>query len=193
MRNLMREKVTIVHRDGKKHENIHAAVTPKKIYIRKVTVPISVGDKIQRNLPSGQEEVFMVTNVHLLRGGVRIPDTYEISYEREGTQRRRSQHTSLNFNVSNSPQARINFNSTDQSTNTIHYEAEEIFSRIRQLLSESITKQPELDHLLDKVNEMESSLGSSDFKKAYKDFITTGADHMTVLAPILPALTGLLL
>ncbi len=127
MRDMMNDEVTIVHKDAKKHENIPAAVTPEEIYINDVTVPISVGDKIQRRLPSGQEEVFIVTKVNLWRGGPGIGDWYQIKYEREGDQRLHPQPTAVTVNVSDSTQTRINLNSTDQSTNTINPQAEEIF------------------------------------------------------------------
>ena len=192
MRNLMNDVVTVMHIDGTKQEDIRASVQEEQIIIDDATVPIFVGDRIERRLPSGQEEVLIVTKVHLWRGTSRIPDFYKISYEREGNQHRHSQPTTVNVNVSDSPQARINLNSTDQSTNTIHQQAEEVFSQIRRLLSESITDSPDLDLLLERVKDMESSIGSDDFTKAYKDFLATAANHMTVLAPVLPVLAALL-
>ena len=188
----MRDRVTIILSDGERHEDIRASVQRKQVIINDTTIPISVGDRIERSLPSGQKEILIATNVHLWTGGVRIPDHYEIDYEREGTERSRSEVPGVNVNVSDSPQARVNVNSTDQSTNTIHQQREEVFSGIRQLLDESVTDQSELALLHQKIEDMESNLGSGDFTTAYQDFIAAAANHMTVLAPMLPALTGLL-
>ena len=63
------------------------------IVIDEVTIPVSIGDRIERKLASGQMEGLKVTDVHLQKGlgGSRrrrgIPDFYEIEYEREGVQK----------------------------------------------------------------------------------------------------------
>ena len=39
---------------------------------------------------------------------------------------------------------------------------------------------------------MERNQGTDDFTRAYKDFLATAADHISILAPVLPALASLL-
>ncbi len=69
MRDLLYDTVTVVNRDGRRHENIRASVQAEKICLGDVTVPIAAGHKIEGTLPSAQEEVFLVTNAHLWSGG----------------------------------------------------------------------------------------------------------------------------
>ena len=193
---LMNDTVTILRQDGNKHKNISASVDGKIIIIDEVTIPISIGDRIERKLPSGQVEGLKVTNVHLQKGlgGSRgrrgIPDFYEIEYEREGVQKYPVQPVTVN--VKDSPQARVNLSSTDHSTNVINSQPEDIILEIRELLRESVADSEELDLLLERVNDMEHCLGSSNFIKAYQDFIAAAAAHMTILAPLLPPLSSLL-
>ena len=59
MRNLMKDIVTVLHEDGSKHENVRASVQKQQIFIDDVTIPLSIGDKIERALPSGQREVLL--------------------------------------------------------------------------------------------------------------------------------------
>ena len=85
MRNLMQDRVTIVHRDGERRECIRASVQRGRVFTHDTTIPISVGDRIERKLPSGQQEVLLVTDVHLWSGNARIRDYYEIAYIRDGS------------------------------------------------------------------------------------------------------------
>ena len=188
----MNETVAIIRKSGDKYENVPALVTSKKIITPEVTISLSEGDKILRNLPSGQVESLTVTNAHLAKGHGGIPDFYSIEYVREGTQKHPSQPPAVNVHVTESPQARVNLNSADHSINVINSQAEKVFSEIRELLGKTVTDSDELDELLERVEDMESSLGSSNFTKSYSDFIAAAAAHITILAPVLPALTGLL-
>ena len=187
---LLNDTVSIVRADGTKYENIPASVQEERIFMGDVTVPVAVGDRVERDLPSGQTEILIVTNVHLSRGFGGIPDFYEIDYKPEGVQQ--PQPTTFNFNVSDSPQTRVNLYSTDQSKNIINGQSEQLFTQIRELLRESIADSPDLDVLLERVDDMERSRATGDFTRAYRDFVAAAADHISILAPMLPALTSLL-
>ena len=192
MRNFMRDIVAVKHRDGTNSDNIRALVDSNKIFINDVTIPISIGDRITRELPSGQEETFIVTDYHLYSGSRTIRDFYEISYEREELRTHHAQQRSVNVNVEGSPQARVTLNATDQSVNVISNQNEVIFEQLRALLEESIADMEIRNLLLEKVDEMERSRGSGSFTMAYKEFISAAADHMTILAPLLPMLSAML-
>ena len=43
-----------------------------RIFIDDVTVPLSIGDRIERKLPSGQSEILVVTNFQLWTGNFGI-------------------------------------------------------------------------------------------------------------------------
>ena len=192
MRNLMKDIVTVLHEDGSKHENVRASVQKQQIFIDDVTIPLSIGDKIERVLPSGQREVLLITNFQMWKGIRRIRDYYEIDYRREGVRQHQRQPTNVNLHVSDSPQARVNLYSNDQSQNIINSQSEQLFSQLRELLKESIADSHDLEVLLERVDDMERNQGTDDFTRAYKDFLATAADHISILAPVLPALASLL-
>ena len=187
----MNETVAIVHKNGDRNENIPALVNNGNIITTEVTIPLSAGDKIERSLPSGQIEALTVTNAHLTRGHSGLPSFYTIEYVREGTQQHSGQPTTI-VNVLESPQARINFNSTDQSTNVINNQTEDVFSQIRELLTDAVANSNELDLLLERVEDMERNRENGNFTRAYQDFIVAAAAHMTILAPVIPMLTTML-
>lgn len=89
---------------------------------------------------------------------------------------------------------RVNLNSTDNSTN-FHISNSQVFNSIRDALNsatQTSLTQPEREKLLSHVDDMEADVGKPSFMKRYQDFITAGANHMTLLAPFVPALTSLL-
>ena len=188
----MKDILTVIHQDGTRHENVRASVSPEVIVTNDATIPISVGDTIERQLPSRQIEELIVTDVHFQRGGRTIRDFYEIHYERQGSRRSQRQPSSVNVNVRGSPNTRVNLHSTDQSINIVNSQASATFEQIRDLLEDSVTDRDALEILLEKVNDMERSRGTSDFLRAYKDFVASAADHITVLSPVLPMLTAML-
>lgn len=106
------------------------------------------------------------------------------------TQQPPVQPATINYNLSGAG-ARVNINSTDSSINVISTEVSKVFTQVRDAVSQisdpSARTQIELA-----IGEMEHAHGSSNFLQKYQAFITSAANHMTVLASIIPALTSLL-
>ena len=190
--NAMNDTITIISKSGDRHENIRAIVNKSNIITDEVAMPLSAGDKIERRLPNGEIESLIVANAHLTRGHSGIPDFYSIEYIREGTQQFSGQPPTVNVHVTDSPQAHVNLNSADHSTNVISHQVEDLFARIRETLEREVADSIELEPLLARVNDMERGRESGNFTKAYQNFIAAAAAHMTVLAPLLPELTALL-
>ncbi|MDX8400019.1 MAG: hypothetical protein R8K20_07195, partial [Gallionellaceae bacterium] len=69
---------------------------------------------------------------------------------------------------------------------------EQLFFSINKSIKNSGIKDAEIQVLLDKLSELEKSVGSSEFSGKYNEFIQLAANHMTILAPYIPALTNLL-
>ena len=188
--NLLNDVITLIRGDGRSYKNIRASVQKQNVFIDDVTIPVAIGDRMVRQLPSGQEESLRVSNVNLWTGGGGIPDYYEIAYQREGTQH--AQMGAVNVSVSGGTQTHINLNSTDQSVSVNNNQESDVFETIRGLLSKSVDSPSELRSLLERVNDMERGQESGNFGSAYKDFMTAAANHMTILAPVLPVLSALL-
>lgn len=191
-RDLMQDIITVVHKDGSRDENIRASVQQNKILTETVTVDITVEDRIERELPSGRKEVLFVTDVHFQNGFGGIDAFYEIKFKREGTAQHQTRPPMVNVHVSDSPQAHVNLGSTDQSISVSGHQSNDVFEEIRELLKEHVTDENEHKRLLEGIEAMERGREEGDFITAYKVFIAMAANHMTVLAPVLPRLADLL-
>lgn len=66
-----------------------------------------------------------------------------------------------------------------------------LFTELRTCI-EQMQNVGEKMQLLAAVNELETTRGSSRYTENYKSFMQAAANHMTVLAPFLPALTKFL-
>jgi len=175
--------------DGRFFDSIKAGVQPKVILVADVTLPIEEKDKIIRLLPSGVKEIFVVTDPGYQAGIGGIKPHYQIKYRRESEIDKKVAPQNITYNVSG-PNARINIGSTDSSTNISN--SEKLFTEIRELLTARIADQDERTSLLSKVDELEASQGTKGYVSKYQQFMAQAANHMTVLAPILPALANLI-
>lgn len=192
-RNLFGDRITIIDKKGERHENLPAVVDTKTIITQEVKVPIERGDSIERNLPNGMTERFTVINAQYYTGrGRSFPDFYEITYEREGTRPHQPTVQPISVHISDSPQSHVNIDSEDHSINISYGNAGSLFDEIRDLLREAVEDSTELESLLNKVDAMEGSQEAGGFRQAYVSFMSAAADHMTVLAPVLPGLASLL-
>jgi hypothetical protein len=92
------------------------------------------------------------------------------------------------FNISG-PNARVYIESQDRSANIATITPEEIFNEIREKILANIEEGLNRSEMLAKVNELQETKGTSSFVKKYSEFVALAADHITLFAPILPALT----
>ena len=190
---MYRDRITVIDKDGNRHENLPAVVSAKSIITRHAKVPIESGNSIERKLPNGMVEEFTVINAQYYIGrGTSKPDFYEITYERRDARSQQSRPQPINVHISGSPQSHVNIDSEDHSINISFGDAGPLFDEIRGLLREAVEDSAELESLLEKVDAMESSREAGGFRQAYVSFMSAAADHMTVLAPVLPALAALL-
>lgn len=89
------------------------------------------------------------------------------------------------------PNSRVNVNSTDASVNSVTVTEVELFQDIRAKLMD-LPEGGERDEILAKLQALEESKEQPSFGKRYTEFIAAAANHITVIAPFLPALTELL-
>jgi hypothetical protein len=134
----------------------------------------------------------------LMSGGVRIvggpPATRKLAQAwvrmKEEEARQAAQpspgHT---FNVSG-PNSRVNFQSTDQSHNTVVNNT--LFKEIHEAIDNGVQDAAERDNLKARLTALEAAKDRQSFVTQYQAFITAAANHVTILTPFLPALTGLL-
>jgi hypothetical protein len=88
--------------------------------------------------------------------------------------------------------ARVNIHSQDSSINVSHEITENLFADMRQAIQTQIQNDDERTQILSRLNELEAAKGTDTFIQRYQEFITSAANHMTLLAPFIPALTQML-
>jgi hypothetical protein len=87
--------------------------------------------------------------------------------------------------------ARVNLSSTDNSTNTYSASTSTVFENLRSTILQQVPPEAQ-PALLDRVEQLQLSVGKPTFTARYSEFVQQAANHITILAPFLPALTALL-
>ena len=89
------------------------------------------------------------------------------------------------------PNARLNVDSIDGSTNTVSISKDRVFVELREQ-AKSIADPAAQADILARIDALESTQGTGGFLAAYQSFIAIAANHMTLFAPLLPMLMQLL-
>ena len=87
---------------------------------------------------------------------------------------------------------KVNFKSTDNSTNYLFGDTEILFSDMHKSIESSGIDADEIKVLLEKLSEMQQSVKTNNFSDKYKEFMQLAATHISIIAPFIPALTNLL-
>jgi hypothetical protein len=193
-RDLCKDRVKVTKQDGRVFENVSASVQRGMVHFPDARVPIQDGDAIERTLPGGAVERYMVTDAGFQHGLHGIPDHYQSQVQKEGGAPRgdaRASATTTIYNMSG-PQARINVNSTDASTNIINVDSPTLFSSMRDAVAASGMPEPTRDELIRRIDAMEAESNRPSLAKRYAEFVSSAADHLEIFGPYLPALAQLL-
>lgn len=191
--NLMNDKVAFVKRDGRRFENLPASVQTGLILTQNAQIPIEDGDRFERRLPSGIVESFLVLDAGFYQAMHGIPAHYQSKVQKESAIPRAPAQASHSVYNIVGPNARVNIQSTDSSTNVVNMDAPALFDGMREAVREAIDDSVLESQLLERIDAMQTAIGTPDFARRYKEFVGVAADHLTLLAPFLPALSQLLL
>lgn len=189
--NLLTDTVTLIKSNGEQIEGIKASVQSKKIFIADSTLPIEEGDKFERTLPSGLSEVFVVTNRGFFAGKGSIKSHYQVEVRRESAEGQKPAVQNITYNLQGQ-NPRVNVHSVDKSENTANINKNNVFAELRQTIKEKVNNKEEIDKLLKKISELEDTSGTKTFQEKYIEFMALAANHMTLVAPFLPALAQML-
>jgi hypothetical protein len=184
---LQPDRITLVKKDGTVFkEGVLASVGAKTIIVEDMTLPIERGDHILRKLPSNLNEDYVVTQATCYTGHLAH---WEVKYRKSGEAATSVQTIVNNISGHN---ARVNIHSTDNSNNQVVENSEKVFSELAEVLRQNVDHNDERDKLIRLVEEMRRGARVGTFTEKYRDFIAAAADHMTMVAPFLPALSQLL-
>ena len=184
-----KSKFEIIGADGDVRTTVDAIDSGDgTIVIPDATVVIQPGDEMRRSLPNGTDETFEVVDPRFQDKFHGIPAHFQVKVRRKGTF---PHNTGGNLSITMSgPNARLNVGSTDNSTNLVGSTA--VFGDLQAAVRNGISDEAARDLLLGAIKEMRQSHGTGGFLAAYQRFMSLASDHMTVIAPFLPALAGLL-
>jgi len=190
LKRMLKDRVDVVTKRGE-FKDVPASVQRGKIHILKTDIPVEPGDKVIRILPSGVVEEYIVEDPGFYSGMGSIPDSYQMVVRRADPVRHQPIGASVVYNIIGA-NARFNINSVDNSTNIIDSAPSEMFKALREAIRTRIQDERDRQHLLEKATELENHAGTKGFLASYQRFIALAADHMSVIAPFIPALTQLL-
>lgn len=190
LRNFPTEKVKLIKKDGSIFENIEALVQTGKIFIEDTSVSIEEEDIIERTLPNGTNERFVVLDRGFYKGMHGIPDNYQIKVEKESKYKSTiNSDLGQTYNINNQS-GKINIHSVDQSFNyTLTANDEQLFKTLKDL-ARSVDIDGQLEEL---VQELRDNVGNKTYAEKYNKFIQSAANHMTIFAPFIPMLSEFLL
>ena len=184
---LMRDKVTLIKKDGNRFENIRAFVQSDKIFTDDTAIPIEDGDVFKRTLPNGIVERYTILDAGYQQGMGGIKSHYQSVVRKQTRIDLSTQPSPIVYNLTG-PNARVNIQSIDSSTNLVEVDPTELFGQIRVAIDQSVQDGELLKKLQEKVTELEKTQGTPGFASRYKELMALAANHMTLLAPFIPVL-----
>ena len=188
---LLRDKVTFIKADGsQKQENIQAAVSQGKIILTDTSLQIEPGDHLLRALPNGLVEDYVVDDPNFNAAFHGIQAHFQVKVHRSGKAPASAQTIITHITGDN---ARVNLNSTDNSTNTAIRNSAEVFAQLAAAIKQGIQDTTERERVLAAVRAMEAEADKPTYKQRYNDFMATCGQYMTIIGPFVPALTDILL
>ena len=183
------ERVKIIKQDQSVLENVEALVQREKIFIDDGSLNIEEGDIIERTLPAGNKEEYLVIDRGFYKGIHGLPDHYQIKV------RKQTAYTETNtkqvFNTYNIGSAgKVNIQSTDNSTYTVNITANDmaIMDTLRSL-AKGLENESEI---LKNIDEMQKNVGKPSFKEKYNNFVASVANHMTAFGPFISIIAKML-
>ena len=190
MRNLMRDKVSLIKEDGSRFDDIKANVQPDKIFIDDASLPIEEGDKLERTLPNNLVESYVVLDRGYYESIGGISSHYQVKVRKESAIPVRTPSPVVYNLIGDS--SRVNINSQDASANVVNITRSNLFEEMKRVIEENEDNVDKKSKLLSQIDEMEDAQGTDELKERYREFVATAADHMTLLTPFLLAITQLL-
>lgn len=185
------DKITIVKPSGEFLKNIKANVQPKTIFIFNEKIPLEEDDKIYRTLPNGLVETYIVLDRGFYPAFHGIQGHYQAKVRKEGSIKEAEYKSITNvYNVSGN-NSRVNINSTDNSLNYVN-DSSMLFEDLKKALLTIEDDKAKIESI-ELLKEMEDTKNTPSFLSKYQSFIGILADHMTLIAPFIPALTQLIL
>jgi hypothetical protein len=192
---LRTSRLTLVKESGERIENLRARFDTDKQQFKILAAGTDMddGDTLIHHLPNGKDEEYRVLNSGYHQGFESLPDEYRPKVEKMTALRPSSVAPNVVYNVTQTgPNSRFNLDSEDLSVNVINVDSDQLFRDLRGAIARDVEDEDRQALLLRHVNELKKANGTPGYIEAYTSFMSTVADHMTIVAPFIPALSQLL-
>lgn len=184
--------VTVIKPDGQRFEDTEAGVHIDKglIILNDPTLPLEVGDLVERKLPSGLVDRFEITEPGFREGSHRLPDHFQAKVKRWQEPKEQNAATAGNviYNL-HGQNSKVNIGSVDNST-IYGGNTENAYEALRQVIETSI---PEADRpaLLKSAIDLENA--PNDGKKgALGEFVMKASNYLQILSPYIQTISKML-
>lgn len=182
------EKVKIIKQDNSIINDVTVLFDSHETICQNTSIVIEEGDFIERDLPTGKTERYLIVDVDFHKAQLDFPDYYDLKIEKQTVRRTVKEATTINqFHITNAE--KVNIQSTDNST-TYNITANDIslMDTLRKLADDLENR----DEVILNIDSMQDNIGKKSFAEKYNAFIQSVANHMTIFAPFIPALSAFL-
>lgn len=183
------DTVDLLKKDGSKIEKLKATVQRTKIFMDAGKTPIESGDLVLRKMSNGGEETYKVIDPVFYE----IPTPhYQIRVKKLGVPEAEHAIQSITYNISGS-NARINQNSTDNSTNVVNIDTRAIhyIQEIRNELEKLDLSNTSRQNALEVLDEVSVQIQSGSPKKSVMSALLSSLPHVANITSIVSALVAL--
>ena len=187
----LNEDVSIVGAAGTPRVRVRALIQGDEVLTTDVEKVVMPGFTVERALPSGQLEVFDILEVQFVQRLASVPAHYRIHISSR-TSRRTSGSPSTVTNIS---AANVSVGSIT-GPGVVHSTAPDldaILRRLRSAIEAQVSEASARHELITAVERMRNATEPGGLRAAYRAFVACAADHMTVVAPFVPALGQIVL
>jgi hypothetical protein len=183
---MMRDTIKVLKSNGQEVGDLKASVQSKGIYLMRSDVLIEPNDLIQRIMSNGGVETFKVIDPGFHEGvDSDIPSHYQMKVQKLGLPEAEKAIHSITYHISG-PNARVNNNSTDNSTNisNINTDVAEHISMLRSEIEKLVSDVELKNEALEIVNAIEGQFESKSPSKAVLKTLISALPHISSIATI---------
>jgi len=181
-----KETVKLIKQTGLEIEGIVASCQPNRVFIRDAEVPVEVDDIIERKLPNGIIERWIIDEPGYYGGHSGFP-AYQCKVSREG-KTSKAMSSSAIYNISGH-NTKVNINSHDESITHIGVDSKDVFEKLCEVINDQLNSDAQL---IQAIQDMKKEKDNSGFLQKYTHFISLAKDHISLIAPFIPALTQMI-
>lgn len=192
LENFPTEEIEILDNLGNQVTKVKGLFRKEGLTITNVSIPIVEGEYVLRKLPNEINEKYIIINSKYNKGHGKICDFYKLKLQKEGLKegllvKEKYEKNVITNNFYNCE--KVNIDSIDNTINVkLNNNEKEILKKIEQII-DNIQNNKENRKLFE---EMCNSIGKKSFVEKYQSFISSMADHITILSPFIPFLTSLI-